>query len=106
MPDPENLIEQLAKTVDGANASEDDILIFTLSTCQWCKKCKRFLDDNNMKYRYIDVDLIDYSDKAILLDYLRENYDSRVSYPFLICKKGHVVGYDPNRYVEMLGGAR
>ena len=102
MPTAEELIEKLAKDVDGENGAEEKILIFTLSTCMWCKKCKRFLNEHNIKYRYIDVDQIDYQDKATLLEYLRGKYQPRVSYPFFTCESGHVVGYDPNQYMELL----
>ena len=84
----EELIEKLAKEVLGENAEEDNTIIFTLSTCMWCKKCKRFLDEKNVKYKYIDVDRIDPKDKAKIIEYLRSNYESRVSYPFLFVIKG------------------
>ncbi len=106
MTEAEEIIEKLAQSVDGQNGDEDKILIFTLSTCMWCKKCKRFLGENDMKYRYIDVDRIDQKDKAIILDYLRSNYQERISYPFLVCEAGHVVGYDPNKYMELLKGGK
>ena len=106
MSEAEEIIEKLAQEVDGQNGDKDKILIFTLSTCMWCKKCKRFLGEKNMKYRYIDVDKIDPKDKAIILDYLRSNYQERISYPFLTCESGHVVGYDPNKYMELLKGGK
>ncbi|MHA2282267.1 MAG: glutaredoxin family protein [Promethearchaeota archaeon] len=98
----ENLIENLAKEVEGEKGSDQNIIIFTLSTCMWCKKCKRFLDDRKLKYRYIDVDKIERQDKSKIIDYLRSKYNARISYPFLICKKGHVGGYNPNQYEELL----
>jgi glutaredoxin len=98
----ENLIEKLAKEVEGEKGANDKILIFTLSTCMWCKKCKSFLNDRSMTYRYIDVDKIDLQDKSKIIDYLRNRYQERISYPFLVCEKGHVVGYNPNKYVELL----
>ncbi|MHA2006930.1 MAG: glutaredoxin family protein [Promethearchaeota archaeon] len=98
----EDLIEKRAKDVKGEKNAEDNILIFTLSTCMWCKKCKRFLDDRKMKYRYIDVDNIDKEEKSRILDYLKSNFQQRISYPFLICEKGFVVGYNPNMYEELL----
>jgi len=102
MMSAENLIDNLAKEIEGEKGSEENILLFTLSTCMWCKKCKRFLNDRNLKYRYIEVDKIDRKDKSIILDYLKSKYDSRISYPFLVCEKGHVVGYNPNKYEELL----
>ena len=98
----EELIEKLAKKVDGNNGVNDKILIFTLSTCMWCKKCKTFLNDRNMKYRYIDVDKIELQDKSKIINHLKSTYQERISYPFLVCEKGFVVGYDPNKYEELL----
>ncbi|MHA2391845.1 MAG: glutaredoxin family protein [Promethearchaeota archaeon] len=98
----ENLIDKLAKEVEGEKGSEENILIFTLSTCMWCKKCKAFLNDRNMTYRYIDVDKIEKQDKSKILDYLKSTYKERISYPFLVCESGHVVGYNPNQYEELL----
>lgn len=98
----EELVEKYASKVDGGNGVEEHILVITLSTCMWCKKCKRFLDEQGMKYKYIDVDKIDPSDKAKILEYLKTNFQERISYPFLVCESGHVVGYDPNKYKELL----
>ena len=98
----EELIKKHAIEVEGGNGAEENILVFTLSTCMWCKKCKRFLNEQGMKYKYIDVDKIDPGDKVKFLDYLRENYEERISYPFLTCNSGHVIGYDPNKYKTLL----
>lgn len=104
MSEVEDLIKELANEVDGSVATDENVIIFTLSTCQWCKRCKRYLNDKDVKYRYIDVDKIDPAKKAKLIEYLRDNYQSRISYPFLVCEKGHVVGYDPEKYDEIIGG--
>jgi glutaredoxin len=93
-------IENLAKREKGKNDSID-VMAFTLSTCQWCKKCKRYLRDKDIEFRYIDVDQIDVQDKMETLNYLRKNYQERISYPFLICDDTYVVGYDPDRYDEI-----
>lgn len=98
----EEIIKNAAVEVDGTAMSDQNVTIFTLSTCMWCRKCKRFLNEKNVKYKYIDVDKIPYKDKAEILDYLRAKYEARVSYPFLICDAGHVVGYDPNKYAELM----
>lgn len=98
----EEIIKNFANEVEGQEGVEDNILVFTLSTCQWCKKCKRFLNENKMKYKYIDVDKIDPKDKSKILNYLESTYNSRVSYPFFVCEGGHVAGYNPNKYMELL----
>jgi glutaredoxin len=98
----EELIDNLAVQVEGENVKRE-ITIFTLSTCMWCKKCKAWLNGRNIKYRYVDVDKIQPSQKAEILDYLRTNYQNRISYPFMLCDdKDYVVGYDPNKYEELM----
>ena len=94
------IIDKYAQAVGGKK--DNNVTIVTLSTCMWCKKCKRFLQDNDMKYQYIDVDKIPPEDKSKILNYLKDNYQSRISYPFLICDNGHVVGYDPEKYKELM----
>ena len=95
------LINNLAVEVKGSK-DKRDIILFTLSTCMWCKKCKRWLDERDIKYRYVDVDKIQYSQKSQILEYLKENFNSRVSYPFMVCDEDHVVGYDPGKYEELM----
>ena len=46
--------------------SEKDIFVFTLSTCQWCRKGKQWLTDNKYAYKYIDVDLLPIAEKRTL----------------------------------------
>ncbi|TXT63102.1 MAG: NrdH-redoxin (modular protein) [Promethearchaeota archaeon] len=94
------IIEKLAKVEEGKK-DKKDVMAFTLSTCQWCKKCKRYLKDNDIQYRYIDVDQITPQEKMQILNYLRDNYQERISYPFLVCDDKFVVGYDPNKYDEI-----
>jgi len=98
----EEIVEKYATDVDGGYGAEENLLVITLSTCMWCKKCKRFLDEQNVKYKYIDVDKIDPSDKVKILDHLKANYQERISYPFLVCESGHVVGYDIQKYKDLL----
>jgi len=94
-------IEELSKLVEGKHDSKD-IITFTLSTCQWCKKCKRYLNEKNIKYRYIDVDQVSATDKAKILEFLKDNFDTRISYPFVVCDGKYIIGYDPKKYDEIL----
>ncbi|MFX1391386.1 MAG: glutaredoxin family protein [Promethearchaeota archaeon] len=95
------VINKLAKTVEGSNKNRD-VTLLTLSTCMWCKKCKAWLKERDIKYRYVDVDQIEFEDKAKILEYLRNSYQSRISYPFMICDGEVVVGYNPGKYEEIM----
>jgi glutaredoxin-like protein NrdH len=92
----------LFNEVEGKN-SKQEVSIFTLSTCMWCKKCKAYLKDRDIKYKYIDIDSITSEEKSKILTYLKENYKpDRIAYPFLVCDNKFVVGYDPNKYEEIM----
>ncbi|MFO8017888.1 MAG: glutaredoxin family protein [Promethearchaeia archaeon] len=97
----EELIDTLAIDVEGKN-NKHDITIFTLSTCMWCKKCKRWLNEHDIKYHYIDVDKIENGQKSQIIDYLKSNFDKRISYPFMVCDGEPIVGYSPNTYEEVI----
>jgi glutaredoxin len=95
-------IEKLTQEVEGKDNGQE-ITVFSLSSCQWCKRCKKFLKDKNVKYRYVDLNQIDPGEKIKLLKYLREKYKpDRIAYPFLVCDDKFVIGYDPNKYEELL----
>lgn len=98
---PEFMME-LFNEVDGKNDSRE-VSIYTLSTCMWCKKCKAYLKDRDIKYKYIDLDSLSSDQKSKILSYLREKYKpDRIAYPFLVCDDKFVVGYDPNKYEELM----
>ena len=100
--DTEKLIDNLAVNVKG-NKNNRDILVFTLSTCQWCKKCKAWLNERDVTYRYIDIDTIQPTLKSQLIDYILKKFgDVRISYPFMICDDDVVIGYNPGKYEELM----
>jgi glutaredoxin len=95
-------IVDLFNEVNG-NDDSHDVSIYTLSTCMWCKKCKAYLKDRDIKYKYIDLDNLSPKQKSEILEYLREKYKpDRIAYPFLVCDDKFVVGYDPNKYEEIM----
>ncbi|MBY9017246.1 MAG: glutaredoxin family protein [Candidatus Lokiarchaeota archaeon] len=95
-------MRELFNEVEGKNDSHE-VSIYTLSTCMWCKKCKKFLKDRDIKYKYIDLDSLSSKQKSEILEYLREKYKpDRIAYPFLVCDDKFVVGYDPNKYEEIM----
>ena len=42
--------------VDGKDKGK--VMLYTLSTCGWCRKTKALLKDLDVAYDYIDVDLL------------------------------------------------
>ncbi len=79
------------------------IVAYTLSTCVWCKKTKKLMDDLGIEYYYIDVDLLEGKEKEeARKEVLRWN--SAGSYPTIVIdNEKSINGYEPEKVKELLG---
>lgn len=59
------------------------VLLYTLTTCAWCKLTKEFLKENNVSYEYLDLDASSKEDQvAAVIDLKRRN--APVAFPTII----------------------
>lgn len=88
--------------VSGENKNRD-VEIFTLSTCGWCKKVKKLLDNLDVEYKYIDIDLLSGEEKERALEDLEE-YNPKKSTPTIIIDGGEevIVGFKKEKIEEEL----
>ena len=68
--------------VRGKN-KQHEVILYALSTCEWCKKAKRFLADIGVEYEYVDVDLCSRSEREEIKRKVLE-MGGRLSYPAII----------------------
>lgn len=80
------------ETVSGDNKKK--LMLFTLSTCIWCRKTKELLNDLKVAYQYVDVDLLDSADQDEAYAEMRK-YKSE-SFPTVIFNDGEnvIIGYE------------
>jgi glutaredoxin len=77
------------------------VSMYTLSTCPWCRKAKKFFADRGIPFEYIDYDL---ADRATQDRIMRELDGAGASgFPFVKVDDQIVEGYRPDRYAELLG---
>jgi glutaredoxin-like protein NrdH len=70
------------------------IMLYAISTCVWCKKTKKLLDNLNADYYYIDVDLLNEEERERAEEEVTK-WNSLCSFPTLVINdKECVVGYD------------
>lgn len=75
--------------VSGKN-NKHRVLLYALSTCAWCKKTKKFLNENGIEYEYVDVDLANDEDhEKIRQDLI--NRGNEPSYPTIIVDNKKVI---------------
>ena len=78
------------------------IILYTLSTCIWCKKTKQLLNKLGVAYSYIDVDLLDGEEKARVVKE-QERWNPQCSYPTLVINNSRcIVGYKEDEIREAL----
>ena len=77
------------------------VSLYTLSTCPWCHKAKKFFTDRKVPFTYVDYDLADAATQEKILREL----DAAGATGFPFCKIGDQVisGYQPAAYASALG---
>ncbi|MFX0050118.1 MAG: glutaredoxin family protein [Candidatus Hodarchaeota archaeon] len=89
-------------TVNGSHHSEE-IFTFTISTCIWCKKGKRWLEERGFQYSYLDIDKIPVEEKNQLKGEIKRIFGVDPRFPFLVVNKtNYHSGYNPNVWGKML----
>ena len=79
------------------------VTLYALSTCAWCKKAKKLLDDNDVEYDLVYVDLLDKQDKDEVLVEVRK-WNPRASFPTVVVDDAEsVAGFKKARLRELLG---
>jgi len=87
--------------VDGDRKA--NLMLYTLSTCIWCKKTKLFLQQQGIGYDYIDVDSLEGDEKEKTLEEIRR-WNPRCSFPSLVVNGERcVVGFDEDKIREAVG---
>jgi glutaredoxin len=75
--------------------------MYTLSTCPWCRKTKQFFKENNIPFEYVDYDLQKEEEQQKIIDEMTKL--GGMAFPFVKIRDQIVVGYNPEKYAELLG---
>ena len=84
-----------------ASNGSTQVSMYTLSVCPSCNKAKKFFDDRNIPFQFINYDL---ADEATQDRILRELETEEVeAFPYVRIGDQTIQGYDPKRYAKLLG---
>jgi glutaredoxin-like protein NrdH len=78
------------------------VFLYALSTCGHCKNTKRLLDENGVKYDFIDVDLLPKDEMSKVLDDVRK-VNPQAAFPTLLVGDKVIIGYRELEILEALG---
>ena len=76
--------------------------VYALSTCPYCKRTKRFLDEHKIAYDCTDVDLLDDKKQDEVMEEV-EKLTGKRAFPVVIIGKEIIVGHDGQKLKKALG---
>lgn len=80
------------------------VSMYTLSTCPWCRKTKQYFKDKNIPFEYVDYDLAGEKEQEKILEEISKYGGS--AFPFVKIDGEVVIGYNPQKYDELLNKAK
>jgi len=84
--------------VDGENKGK--VMLYALSTCVWCKKTKKLLDNLGISYDYIYVDRLEGKEREDAKEEIMK-YNPRCSFPTLVINDEKcIAGFKPDEVKE------
>jgi len=80
------------------------IILYSLSTCPWCRKAKKFFIERNVHFDFIDYDLADEKTQKFMNESM--SIHKAQNFPFAMINGEAVAGYNPDHYAKLLGLSR
>jgi glutaredoxin-like protein NrdH len=80
-----------------------DLMLYALSTCQWCNKTKELLKDLGVEFNFVYVDMLDGKEQDRALFEI-ERWNPKGSFPTLVIDNARcVIGYQESQIKEEFG---
>ncbi len=90
------------KHVDGKDFGK--VTLYALSTCIWCGKTKKLLNELEIGYDYIDVDLLDFDDQQEIMKEIKK-FNPGGGFPTMVIDSSDcIVGFDESKIRKRLEG--
>ena len=78
------------------------VMFYGLSTCVWCKRTRKLLEDEDVAFEFVYVDLLEGEEKEAVQAKMRE-YNPKESFPTIVIDGEHcIVGLKPDEIKEAL----
>ncbi len=77
------------------------VIMYTLSTCPWCRKTKQFFKDRNVPFDYVDYDLAKEGEQERIVKEITD-FGGQLAFPYVKVNGNVVIGYNPEKYAKLL----
>ncbi len=79
------------------------VMLYALSTCVWCKKTKKLLDELGVEYNYIDVDLLEGKEEEKVMKEIK-HWNPNTSFPTIVINDDKcILGFDEVKIKKEIG---
>ena len=77
------------------------VIMYTLSTCPWCKRAKKFFKEHDVPFENIEYDKADDKTQKMIREDC-QSHGEEMAFPFVKIEENVVVGYNPKKYSKLL----
>jgi glutaredoxin len=77
------------------------VKVFALSTCPYCRMARAYLDENDVSYVVVEVDLMEGEEKDAAVAEVKE-ISGGTSFPVVVVDEEVLVGFNKKRMKELL----
>jgi len=83
--------------------AEDEVIVYALSTCPWCRKTKRWFADSQVPFESVDVDTLPEDEQDAAAEKAYQLSGGR-RFPVVVINGEVIVGHNPGKFLEHLHG--
>jgi glutaredoxin len=77
------------------------VFVYALSTCPYCRMTKKYLDEMEVAYDFVDVDQLEGDERSTTVAKVKE-LSGGTSFPVVLVDEDVIVGFNKNRIRELL----
>ena len=81
----------------------DEVVVYALSTCPWCRKTKQWFEDSKVPFESVDVDKLSGDEQDAAAKKAYELSGGR-RFPVTVVNGEVIVGFSPDKFLEHLKG--
>ena len=81
----------------------DEVFVYALSTCPWCRKTKQWFMDSQVSFAYVDVDTLPAEEQDAAAEKAYQLSGGR-RFPVTVVNGDVIVGFSPDKFLKHLHG--
>ncbi len=77
------------------------VKVFALSTCPYCRMARAYLEENDVEYDAVEVDLLSGDERSEAIDEVKA-LSGGTSFPVVLVDEEVIIGFNKKRMKELL----